>query len=272
MTAAIPTADQILQASRTAHVPAQMTPKHIFLLSSGKMALYLAAAEESGERRVRVAEAKVEEVDIISPAVLELGLEGLGVSVAELLSADGADAAILAIDYVDKLRIRVNGKGKFRDGRLHLDVEESFGNCNLYISRPESDLPAREAFAHVPAPSKEGRKLTVSERERIEGAQRFIFATASARGADVSHRGGEAGFVRAFENELTFPDYPGNNMFATLGNLLEDGRCALLFPALGEGRSLQVTGRAKIESHALVDEDLDTGRTIRVAIDRVIEE
>jgi len=267
-----PSAEQILQTSRTARVPAQMTPKHIFLLSSGKMAFYLAAAEESGERRVRVAEARVAEVEVVSPAVLELGLDGLGASVAKMLSSDGANAAMLAIDYIDKLRIRVNGRGRFGDGRLHLEVEESFGNCNLYISRPESDLLAREAFALVPATPKEGRKLTASERQRIEGAHRFIMATASSRGADVSHRGGEAGFVEASEGDLLFPDYPGNNMFATLGNILEDGRCALLFPALGEGRSLQVTGQARIEAHTIVDGDLDTGRSIRVAIEHVIEE
>lgn len=270
---ATPTADEILQASHTARVPSQMTPKHIFLLSSGRMSFYLAAAEETSERRVRVAEAKVEEVGIVSPAVLELGLDGLGASVAELLAGDGANAAILAIDYTSKLRIRVNGKAKYRVGRLHLAVEESFGNCNLYISRPESDLVARQAFAHVPPPAKGGQKLTAAERERIQGAQRFIFATASTRGADVSHRGGEAGFVQASESNLIiFPDYPGNNMFATVGNLLEDGRCSLLFPALGEGRSLQIAGRARVEMHSPNGEHLDTGRSIRVAIDRVIEE
>ena len=266
----IPTAEQILQASHTARVPAQMTPKHIFLLSSGQMAFYLAAAEESGERRVRVAEAKVEEVEIVSPAVLELGLNGLGDSVAELL-AGGANAAMLAIDYVGKLRIRVNGKATFRDGRFRLEVEESFGNCNLYISRPESDQAARDAFVRG-TPATDGRKLTEAERERIQGAQRFIFATASARGADVSHRGGDVGFVQASDSELIFPDYPGNNMFATVGNLLEDGRCALLFPSLGEGRSLQVTGRAQVEMHPPNGDDLDTGRSIRVAVERVIEE
>jgi hypothetical protein len=269
---ATPSAEQIIGASRTARVPAQMTPKHIFLLSSGKMSFYLAAAEESGERRVRVAEARVGEVEIVSPAVLELGLEGLGASGTGLLSGDGANAALLAIDYVDKFRIRVNGKGTLRAGRLHLEVEESFGNCNLYISRPESDLGAREVFAHVPATAKDGRKLTATERERIEGAHRFIMATASARGVDVSHRGGEAGFVSATEAEVIFSDYPGNNMFATLGNLLEDGRCALLFPALGEGRSLQIAGRAQVEMHSTNGDDLDTGRSIRVGVEHVIEE
>ena len=269
---ASPTTEQILQASRTARVPAQMTPKHIFLLSSGKMSFYLAAAEETGERRIRVAEARVAEVDIVSPAVLELGLEGLGASVAELLSGEGANAAVLAIDYKDKLRIRVNGKGKFRYGRLHLEVEESFGNCNMYISRPEQDSAAEKALARAAVAANDGIRLKPSERERIEGGRRFIMASASSRGADVSHRGGEAGFVHATEREITFPDYPGNNMFATLGNLYEDGRCALLFPAYGEGRSLQIAGQAHVDTDALSDDDLDTGRSIRIAIEHVIEE
>jgi hypothetical protein len=269
---ASPTAEQVINASRTARVPAQMTPKHIFLLSSGKMSFYLAAAEATGERRVRVAEARVEEVGIVSPAVLELGLSGLGDSVVEILAGNRADAAILAIDYASKLRIRINGKGKFRDGHLHLEVEESFGNCNQYISRPEQDSAAEKALIHAAVPVKDGMTLKPSERDRIEGARRFIMASASARGADVSHRGGDEGFVHATEREITFPDYPGNNMFATLGNLYEDGRCALLFPAYGAGRSLQIAGQAHVETHAISNDELDTGRSIRVTVEHVIEE
>jgi hypothetical protein len=236
------------------------------------MSFYLAAAEQTGERRVRVAEASIEAVEIISPAALDLGLSGLGGSVAEILSGNGADAAILAIDYASKLRIRINGKGKFRDGRLHLEVEESFGNCNQYISVPQQDSEAEKALARAAFPVKDAVKLKPAERKRIEGARRFIMASASSRGADVSHRGGEEGFVKASEGEITFPDYPGNNMFATLGNLLEDGRCSLLFPAYGEGRSLQVAGRAQVEEYASDNIDLDTGRAIRVAVEHVIEE
>ena len=41
-----------------------------------------------------------------------------------------------------------------------------------------------------------------------------------AHGADASHRGGNPGFVRADSpHELSWPDYSGNSMFLTLGNL-----------------------------------------------------
>ena len=268
------TANDMLRASRTARVPSAMTPKHILLLSSGRMAFYLAAAEEFGELRLRVSEANVSEVNIVSPAELELGLSGIGASVADLFSIhqEGMSAAILAVDYVDKYRIRVNGRGRLRNGRFHLFVQESFGNCNLYLSQPADDAATRAAFARAPSDLPERARLTTAQRERIHGARRFVLASTSPRGTDVSHRGGEAGFVRAAETELVFPDYPGNKMFATFGNLLEDGRCALLFPAHGEGKSLEIVGRARIEYHSPNGSELDTGRSVRTHIERIIEE
>ena len=65
-------------------------------------------------------EARVDEVTIVSPAVLELALSDLGDSVAEVLAGSGADAAILAIDYASKLRIRINGKGGHPGAMKHV--------------------------------------------------------------------------------------------------------------------------------------------------------
>jgi predicted pyridoxine 5'-phosphate oxidase superfamily flavin-nucleotide-binding protein len=49
-------------------------------------------------------------------------------------------------------------------------------------------------------------------------------------GVDCSHRGGNPGLVRVLdERRLVFPDYSGNNMFQTLGNLSLDSRAGLLF-------------------------------------------
>ena len=67
------------------------------------------------------------------------------------------------------------------------------------------------------------------------------------RGIDVSHRGGRPGFVMvAHESALLFPDYAGNCMFNTLGNLLINPRCGLLFLDFQTGDTLQLTGEAEI--------------------------
>ena len=67
------------------------------------------------------------------------------------------------------------------------------------------------------------------------------------RPLDVSHRGGKPGFVVvAHESLLLFPDYPGNCMFTTLGNLQVDPRCGLAFVDFDTGSVLQLTGAAAI--------------------------
>jgi hypothetical protein len=45
-----------------------------------------------------------------------------------------------------------------------------------------------------------------------------------------------------------------------------------LFPAYGAGRSLQIAGQAHVETHAISNDELDTGRSIRVTVEHVIEE
>lgn len=47
---------------------------------------------------------------------------------------------------------------------------------------------------------------------------------------DVSHRGGRSGFVRLLsDRELLWPDYKGNNLFMSLGNLSQHAACGLIF-------------------------------------------
>ena len=68
-----------------------------------------------------------------------------------------------------------------------------------------------------------------------------------SHGVDVSHRGGKPGFVIvAHESLLLFPDYAGNCMFSTLGNIQVDSRCGLLFIDFDTGNALQLTGEAEI--------------------------
>jgi predicted pyridoxine 5'-phosphate oxidase superfamily flavin-nucleotide-binding protein len=68
----------------------------------------------------------------------------------------------------------------------------------------------------------------------IEGAAYFFLATADADGRpDCSFKGGMPGFVRVTgESELTFPDYDGNGMFKSLGNVVVNPHVGLLFIAM----------------------------------------
>lgn len=85
----------------------------------------------------------------------------------------------------------------------------------------------------------------------IEGAMFFLLATADDRGRpDCSFKGGMPGFVRIVgPGELAFPDYDGNGMFKSLGNVLANPWVGLLFIDMGEKpRRLRINGEASVSS------------------------
>jgi predicted pyridoxine 5'-phosphate oxidase superfamily flavin-nucleotide-binding protein len=83
----------------------------------------------------------------------------------------------------------------------------------------------------------------------IEGASYFFLATADADGhPDCSFKGGMPGFVRITgPSELAFPDYDGNGMFKSLGNLTVNAHVGMLFIDLHDKpRRLRVNGTATV--------------------------
>jgi uncharacterized protein len=63
----------------------------------------------------------------------------------------------------------------------------------------------------------------------------------------VSYKGGPPGFVRALDDvTLAFPDYDGNGMFRSLGNLLDNPQVSMLFLDFERPRRLRVLGRATV--------------------------
>jgi uncharacterized protein len=93
------------------------------------------------------------------------------------------------------------------------------------------------------------RAFTADDKVFIESAIYFFLATADAEGRpDCSFKGGAPGFVRVTApDELTFPDYDGNGMFKSLGNLTVNRSVGLLFIDLHEKpRRLRVNGEAVV--------------------------
>ena len=61
-----------------------------------------------------------------------------------------------------------------------------------------------------------------SDREFIEGCDMFFLATADAEGRpQCSYKGGMPGFVRVLDAKtIAFPNYDGNGMYLSAGNVL----------------------------------------------------
>ena len=92
-------------------------------------------------------------------------------------------------------------------------------------------------------------EFTASDRAFIEGAMFFFLATSDDRGQpDCSFKGGTPGFVKVIgASELAFPDYDGNGMFKSLGNILANPSVGLLFIDMGEKpRRVRVNGEATV--------------------------
>src|SRR5256885_13448732 len=93
--------------------------------------------------------------------------------------------------------------------------------------------------------------FSADDKAFIESAIYFFVATADAQGQpDCSFKGGMPGFVRVTgPSELAFPDYDGNGMFKSLGNLAVNANVGLLFIGMHEKpRRLRVNGTATVSS------------------------
>jgi len=93
------------------------------------------------------------------------------------------------------------------------------------------------------------REFAPEDKAFIESVPYFFLATADADGRpDCSYKGGMPGFVRVTgPSELAFPDYDGNGMFKSLGNILVNPSVGLLFIAMhGKPQRLRVNGEATV--------------------------
>jgi predicted pyridoxine 5'-phosphate oxidase superfamily flavin-nucleotide-binding protein len=94
-------------------------------------------------------------------------------------------------------------------------------------------------------------QFTPDDKAFIEGAPFFFLATADAQGRpDCSFKAGMPGFVRVTgPSELAFPDYDGNGMFKSLGNVLVNPGVGMLFMTMHDKpRRLRVNGEATVSN------------------------
>jgi ferredoxin-NADP reductase/predicted pyridoxine 5'-phosphate oxidase superfamily flavin-nucleotide-binding protein len=162
---------------------------------------------------------------------------------------NGEPIGLLGIELHTRRRNRLNGHvGNLSAQGFEVSVDQAFGNCPQYIQLRQ--------YQRVPLTDPQTRRaeylhgLDDAATALITGADTFFVASyvdvEGERAVDVSHRGGQAGFVRVEGNRLTIPDFAGNLHFNTLGNLLLNPKAGLLFIDFSTGDLLQLSGRTEI--------------------------
>ncbi|WP_370193875.1 MULTISPECIES: pyridoxamine 5'-phosphate oxidase family protein [Aurantimonas] len=237
--------------------------------------LVIASGDETGQPWVSIIEGPEGFATSPNPRQLRLAASLDRADPLAATLASGSEIGMLGIALDSRRRNRLNGFLRPEGAGYVVDVHQSFGNCPQYIhAREWRRVDARQA-----PPARHFDRLQPSHEAWIAAADTLFIGSGvgadkrrTAAGFDASHRGGEPGFVQvATDGSLQIPDYPGNNFFNTIGNLIRDPRVGLLFVSFETGSLLHIAGRARIEWDAAGSDDPQARRMIRVAIDRVVE-
>ncbi|KAK5987898.1 hypothetical protein PT974_12034 [Cladobotryum mycophilum] len=125
-------------------------------------------------------------------------------------------------------------------------VQESLGNCPKYINKKdiEAVIPQARLIS-------EGLRLPDEAVELIGKADMFFLSSSNGKTMDTNHRGGPQGLVRVMRNdgeglELVYPEYSGNRLYQSLGNLRVNPLIGICIPDYDTGDAVYVTGTATI--------------------------
>ncbi len=115
-------------------------------------------------------------------------------------------------------------------------------------------------------------RFTDNDRDFVSRCSMFFLATADVHGQpDVSYKGGMPGFVRILDDRtLAFPDYDGNGMFKSLGNILANPKVGLLFIDFERPGRMRVNGVASVSADdSLLGEFYAAQMIVRVSAERI---
>jgi hypothetical protein len=167
----------------------------------------------------------------------------------------------LAIELASRRRLRINGIIKAcNNQQLQIEVQQAYPNCPKYIRRREIlSQPGEGRFQWLSS----GTVLNKELSNIIKQSDTAFIASIGPNGADVSHRGGQPGFIDINSmNKITVPDYKGNSLFNTLGNFKLNPTGGLTIVEFNQGLLLQLTGKVNLQFDN-VDSGTATGGTNR---------
>ncbi|KAJ5819747.1 oxidoreductase [Penicillium riverlandense] len=164
----------------------------------------------------------------------------------------------LAIDLESRMRVKLHGRfragqvyyeGQTRRAQLVFEIDASLPNCPKYLNE-KFIIPNLSDPKTLP----DSPKLSPQAVDLLKKADLFFISSSNAGvDMDTNHRGGPPGFVRVVSNNpsgavLIYPEYSGNRLYQTLGNIQTTPFAGLTVPDFDTGDVLYLTGEAQVLS------------------------
>lgn len=225
-------------------IKATMPPAAISFLQEQPFVI-LAAADDKAQLWASILMGKPSFMNPLDDHTLQINaLPAAGDPLFAHLST-GSQVGLVAIEFESRRRMRVNGIVELHSDTLLVHAEQVYANCPKYIQTHPVLKRSHMGKAITGAMT---RQLSAAQIQWIREANTFFIASAHpSRGVDASHRGGNSGFVHVVDRtRIIWPDYVGNTMFNTLGNIAVNSHAGLLFLDFERSRILQLTGHAEI--------------------------
>lgn len=166
----------------------------------------------------------------------------------------GMPLSLLGIDLKRRIRHRINGLASVSENDagigFSLQVNEYSPNCPKYINRREIVYDAKGAHP-INREAKREERTTLTDDDQafiLSMDTLWIGSYAPDVGADCNHRGGKPGFIRITSpSTIEWPEYRGNGMFFTSGNLEVHDQTGVTLVDFETGSMIQMTGRAVVD-------------------------
>lgn len=146
----------------------------------------------------------------------------------------------LAINMEAARRVRINGDIHYEGDVAVLELEEAFTLCRKYVAPMVALDESRRAgpLSCATTPVDNVKLIAL-----LDAASTMFLASSAPDGApDVAHRGGPSGFITydAASGSITWPEFLGDGIFKSAGNVRATGRCTLLIPDFATGDALEI--------------------------------
>lgn len=182
-------------------------------------------------------------IEVLNQSQICISLKNHSYIPKEFYNAKYINIGMIGLNFEKAMRIRINGKGHIKENKLYLSIDEIYSNCPKHIKKRVLQKETKSFDAKDIIKEKFLSKEVI---KIISDIDTFFIATShKEKGLDVSHKGGNKGFLKVLTtNQLLFEDMPGNNLYNSIGNIYTNPNINIFFIDFKNNDTCHIKGTA----------------------------